>query len=666
MKKKTMKSLIQEANSVNAKCMFKYSDYKDNQTKMPYMCNSCGHKWSAVPGSIQCGRGCPECGLIKRANNRKANTRTIQEVLQAAKLKGGKCLSKEYLGTDSKHLFECAKGHKWETSAYNILKGKSWCPTCAGRYNRLDKLREIAKKRDGKLISTKYIDTSFKYTFKCSRGHIFKINVRGLSKGSWCSECSSGLYERITRIAIEQLLGIRLEKSYPVWLKSSSGYQLELDGYNEKHKIAFEHQGSYHYKEVKKSHFNHKGVVVRDEEKLKLCEERGVKVIYVPELTTMTPVSELKSLIISECNRLGIKLTKKQLTKELDLDSAYVRGDVLKEHQEEIKSLKIRVLSTSYLGVDNKHKYECLVCGDVFERTFYSQSKGAGCNKCLDKELGLFKRKIWKDVVKDAANVGLKPSFSYQDYCSKQNKLPYECVKCGFVSMKAPGNVQQGQGCPKCVKVKEILGEDGETYTVGSTVKYSIKDAIEYAKALGGKCLSKYYKNSRTMLEWECSEHHRWEASWENIHLNNSWCKRCASMKLSSDRRGDWHDVVEGAKKSDLILISGKDEYKSNKSKLKVKCKKCGHEALKSVENIKKSSLCYPCSRVLGGVKRKQTSLLKLRDFCNSSGYSFDDNDFVGQTESMVFICKCGKERKTSPTNLIRNPVCSFCKSNKA
>lgn len=44
--------------------------------------------------------------------------------------RGGKCLSKEYLGAAVKLVWECRRGHTWTTKPETVLAGH-WCPQCA-------------------------------------------------------------------------------------------------------------------------------------------------------------------------------------------------------------------------------------------------------------------------------------------------------------------------------------------------------------------------------------------------------------------------------------------------------------------------------------------------------------------------------------------------------
>lgn len=115
---------------------------------------------------------------------------SIQELQKVASERGGKCLSDIYLGIDKKHDWICNEGHNWNSTPHNVLRG-TWCPIC--------------------------------------------------------SEYES-LSERICRIFFEKIFKAKFPKTKPKWLRNSKGNLMELDGYNEKLKIAFEYQGRQHYK----------------------------------------------------------------------------------------------------------------------------------------------------------------------------------------------------------------------------------------------------------------------------------------------------------------------------------------------------------------------------------------------------------------------------------
>ena len=103
----------------------------------------------------------------------------------------------------------------------------------------IKELKDLAKSRGGKLISKKYVNQHKKLEWECKFGHKWFATYQPIKNGGWCSVCSSGLGERLTRIAFETIFKKKFKKERPDWLKSRDGYNFELDGYNPKLKLAF-------------------------------------------------------------------------------------------------------------------------------------------------------------------------------------------------------------------------------------------------------------------------------------------------------------------------------------------------------------------------------------------------------------------------------------------
>jgi len=55
----------------------------------------------------------------------------INEMREIAKKRGGKCLSDVYLGKDYKLKWQCSEGHIWEATPGNVKNKNCWCPICA-------------------------------------------------------------------------------------------------------------------------------------------------------------------------------------------------------------------------------------------------------------------------------------------------------------------------------------------------------------------------------------------------------------------------------------------------------------------------------------------------------------------------------------------------------
>jgi hypothetical protein len=99
------------------------------------------------------------------------------------------------------------------------------------------------------------------------------------------------------------------DKIRPEWLRSPLTYELiELNGYNEQLKIAFEYQGEHH---AKLSYFNNYDKQLlfeqqeRDNHKVSECARRGITLIVIPSKYNYEDPLAMRNFIISELSRHG-------------------------------------------------------------------------------------------------------------------------------------------------------------------------------------------------------------------------------------------------------------------------------------------------------------------------------------------------------------------------
>jgi len=237
-------------------------------------------------------------------------------------------------------LWRCKEGHEWKASPSSIKK--HWCPYCnGGRFKlTIEEMRKLASERGGKCLSSVYVNAATNFLWECSEGHHWEARPNSVKRGTWCPECNIGIGERISREFFEQLFGKAFPKSYPKWLIGLGGGQMELDGYCESLKIAFEHQGEQHYSFVKYFMKSKKDLDKRkkyDRLKLDLCEKNGVSLIFIPEIPNRLPIDKVKKFIEKECTVKDIPLPSNFWGKTVDLRKAYTSYMA----KEKIKELEI-------------------------------------------------------------------------------------------------------------------------------------------------------------------------------------------------------------------------------------------------------------------------------------------------------------------------------------
>lgn len=109
-----------------------------------------------------------------------------------AEKKGGRCLSVDYVNSNTPLKWECDKGHIWRAVPGSIQRG-SWCPKCAGRFKgneALQQLQRIAEARGGECLAERYDKGSVNLLWRCAEGHEWWAAAQNIRGGSWCHECA--------------------------------------------------------------------------------------------------------------------------------------------------------------------------------------------------------------------------------------------------------------------------------------------------------------------------------------------------------------------------------------------------------------------------------------------------------------------------------------------
>jgi hypothetical protein len=115
---------------------------------------------------------------------------TLATFQALARSNGGYFRSNEYTVLKKTYVWECKRGHLWETEARNVLAGR-WCKEChnASLRDSIENMREIARKRGGECLSLKYVNTDTPLLWRCAKGHEWLNRPAKIKKGQWCRTC---------------------------------------------------------------------------------------------------------------------------------------------------------------------------------------------------------------------------------------------------------------------------------------------------------------------------------------------------------------------------------------------------------------------------------------------------------------------------------------------
>lgn len=296
--KPTIEDCQRLAASKNGKC--RTLVYKNRSSPMEWECEF-GHVWITKYDSIKNGgHWCPYC-----AGNVKL---TLDDCHIYAKKKNGKCHAKVYINNQTKMPWECEFGHRWE-SIFSTIKDGHWCPHCYGnaKYNIKD-CQQTAKERGGKCLSLTYKECMALLLWECNFGHQWEAcysNIR--NQNQWCPMCSKFKSENDARTIIETITNKPFNKIRPNWLRYENGSNLELDGYNEELKIAFEYHGKQHYEEIPHFHRKENSFDLQQERdiwKEIKCDELGIDVIVIPYWYDHTDFDSMFDFIYDEIEKI--------------------------------------------------------------------------------------------------------------------------------------------------------------------------------------------------------------------------------------------------------------------------------------------------------------------------------------------------------------------------
>lgn len=507
-------------------------EYKNNSTPLDFACQN-GHLFSMRPDNVFQGSWCPRCvGKIPAAER-------LAELRQIAIARGGELLSQEYK-SKQRLQWKCAEGHTWWSSSGSVRDQQSWCPHCAGTAlldeGRLAaQISVVASQKGGKLLglsrqNTAYGKRIWSARLICASGHTWDGRMDHLLNGHWCPTCNMpGIREKICRQVLEHLLSAKFPKRRPSWLSTARGKRAELDGYNEKLRLAFEYHGQQHYTYIPFFHSGDKSLQRREEDdrlKRETCGNHGVTLI---EVNIDIPLEDLQShltdQIVARRPELALSLNKMPF----EIATARTGKDEdLKELQKVAEGRNGKCLSVSYIDNSTKMRWQCSEGHQWFASAASVKHNGTWCPECKGKRISESRRTPIQDVERLCNGLSLR----LHGTDLKASRL-YYVVSCnsGHTWLTDLKRLKDGRGCQKCsAKIS------------GDRLKLTLEQVQASAAARGGRLLSQRYQRSGVRLLWECGTGHRWLANANSIR-SGSWCPVCAG-RHGNEFKGDIEEFL--------------------------------------------------------------------------------------------------------------------------
>lgn len=633
--------------------------------------------------------------------------KSLKDIQKEALSKKIKCLSKDYVNSKTKLLWECNSGHKWESTYQNVFNKEIPCPECRGRnlFN-LELCKKYANKQNGKCLSNEYFGGRAKLTWSCENGHVWEANPYDvLLQNRWCKKCSYQKLSEDRRFSIDvakkiakQHRGQLLSNEYinsdaklrwkcdkghiffkdlyhiknrnqwcpkcskrpPIDLKLLKKFAKKRGGkclstayINSETKMLWEcsmgHQWEAHFNGMKGGKWCPKCSKGIGEE---ICRDYFKK-IFKKDFPSSYPhwlknKSGKQLELDGYCEELGIAFEhqgKQHYTQEPFFQKN--KSDLLKlQTHDKLKVQLCKKNNVKLVQIPDVQYYLGLEkIEDFLKNEFKNQKIDYHTFKDIKVDINrLYNKQVLEKFNKIAKKKGGQ-CLSVQ-YINMQNKLKFQCID-GHIWESLPQPIQKGSWCPYCC---------------GRYI--SLEDVQKIAISKGGKLISKKYINNREKLIWECSKGHRWKASFGSVQprkkSNNkgSWCPICNGTPKKTIQEMKQIAKSKGGKCLSRIYIG-------SNSKLKWKCEN-GHmwESTPS-KVLNGKTWCPICSRENARVNKIKYTLDDMKSFAATKGGECLSKKYMGYNQKMMWVCRNSHQWLATPHNILKGCWCPACAKKK-
>jgi hypothetical protein len=159
---------------------------------------------------------------------------------------------------------------------------------------------------------------------------------------------------------------------------------------------------------------------------------------------------------------------------------------------------------------------------------------------------------------------------------------------------------------------------------------FTLLQLQEYAQERGGRLLTESYKDCKQKLLWRCRNGHQWQASWDGIKNNGSWCPACVGRARHHIEKLQQYAIGKGG-----LLIS--TVYYNNNSKLIWQCHK-GHQWMAKWQNIQSGKWCPKCAG-----KQRSTDI-EMNELAQKRGGRLVSGNYKTSRTKLLWECEKGHQ----------------------
>lgn len=478
------------------------------------------------------------------------------------------------IGMYSKVTVQCSRKHIFTTSPRVFLdprrinRPSKGCPRCAEdmKFENAYQLAQSQIQKDYQLISVYYKMVERKnaqwalfFTIQCDNNHTYEREA-GQIKQYGCPQCTEKTFigqERV-RAIFETVFNDRFIKVRPEWLKfPKTQRNLELDGYCEALKLAFEYQGRQHFSNDTEFAGEYEQQLERDIFKHEQCKKMGIHLIHIEQPRSYEKEKFIDS-VIKSCAKQGLNLDLSNKVIGFEhINDTHTALQNYENFKTIVEDKNYKLLSTSLSTMEDELEFECEQ-GHYFKmnglnfKAIYGQNKyrEEACRQCFEiNHPQKVAQTITIQTCRDfAQNIGYQ-CFS-ASYYNVNTMLQWQC-KNGHHFEKTWRQMDRnktGQYCPECINQKLYPAVSRQPAPVAfkklvSLVTYSstgekrdIQWLQGFAQENGCELMDDKYLGMDIKHHFKCEKGHEFTSSVSNLmdkkERGTHFCLACSDVNV--------------------------------------------------------------------------------------------------------------------------------------